>query len=79
MDSFGFMIIVGCIVIFIVLIGLAYWSERYVWNRGVCNTTGKRWKYFDTDSQGGRGYCSYDENGMRHSCWISYPGVEKHI
>jgi len=42
-------------------------SEKKRWNNGVCKETGKPWEYFDTDSQGGRGYKSGD-----YSFWASY-------
>lgn len=43
-------------------------SERKEWNNGICAVSGKPWKRFDTDSQGGRGYT----DGAGHYCWISY-------
>ena len=42
-------------------------AERRLWNGGVCKETGERWEYFDTDSQGGRGYRSKDK-----VAWISW-------
>jgi len=45
--------------------------ERREWNGGICRENGLPWKYFDTDSQGGRGY----KAGDRY-CWISYPGID---
>lgn len=49
-----------------------YRSERRVWHGGICKETGRPWEYFDTDSQGGRGYKSGD-----YCCWISWPGIDK--
>lgn len=43
-------------------------TERHKWNNGICKETGEPWVYFDTDSQGGRGYKSRD-----YVCWVSYP------
>lgn len=43
-------------------------SERKEWNNGICAVSGKPWKCFDIDSQGGRGYT----DGAGHYCWISY-------
>lgn len=40
-----------------------------VWNGGYCKQSGKPWRRFDTDSQGGRGY----SDGEGHYCWISWP------
>lgn len=31
--------------------------ERREFNRGTCRKCGGRYRYFDTDSQGGDGYC----------------------
>lgn len=42
-------------------------NEIQDWNKGVCKKTGEKWKMFDLDSQGGRGYNSGD-----HYIWISY-------
>jgi hypothetical protein len=46
-------------------------AERRAWNRGICRQTGEPWVYFDTDSQGGRGYKS-----GKHCTWISWPGID---
>ncbi len=35
--------------------------ERNEWNGGVCKKNGLPWVYFDTDSQGGRGYQAGDQ------------------
>ncbi len=50
--------------------------EKKAWNGGFCPQTSQPWEYFDTDSQGGRGYKSV-VNGKRYSVWISYPGIDK--
>ena len=50
----------------------AYVSERRQWNGGICKETGLPWDYFDTDSQGGRGYRSGE-----HYTWVSWPGIDK--
>lgn len=67
-------IIIGISAIsFFIITGVWGWShEKKTWNKGICAKTGKPWEYFDTDSQGGRGYKSGD-----YSCWISFPGVDK--
>lgn len=59
----------------IVIMAAPVWgwlSERKRWNEGVCPETGEGWEYFDTDSQGGRGYKSGD-----YTVWISWPGIDK--
>lgn len=50
---------------------VASMAERYSWNGGICRATGEPWIYFDTDSQGGRGYKSGE-----HVTWISWPGID---
>ena len=49
----------------------AWYSEKRDWNNGVCLQTGEYWKYFDMDSQGGRGYRSGE-----YVVWISHPGID---
>jgi len=60
----------GIIIAILIVAGilLAYRLEKKMWNNGICKKTGKSWKRFDTDSQGGRGYVSENEY-----TWISYP------
>ena len=64
MSELGFVVIL--------LIGLfGSISERRRFNNGVCKSNGIKWEYFDTDSQGGRGYIAGDE-----VCWVSWPGID---
>ncbi len=61
--------------LFIICVVLPMWARRGEikrWNNGVCPQTGEQWEYFDTDSQGGRGYKS-----GKYGVWISYPSVDK--
>ncbi|APU89027.1 hypothetical protein Rctr197k_276 [Virus Rctr197k] len=46
-------------------------SEARAFNRGVCRC-GSRWRRFDVDSQGGRGYRC---DACGDYCWVSY-GVD---
>ncbi len=65
---------IGLIIIIILLIAGAcygYFSEKRKWNNGVCKDNGIPWKYFDTDSQGGRGY-----KADNITCWVSWPGID---
>jgi prepilin signal peptidase PulO-like enzyme (type II secretory pathway) len=39
------------------------------WNKGICPKCGKPLKHFDTDSQGGEGWCC---NNCRYYTWVSY-------
>lgn len=45
-----------------ILIACLYVSinERKRWNNGICKENGLHWEYFDTDSQGGKGYKAGD-------------------
>jgi hypothetical protein len=53
--------------------GIAYFIEFKRWNHGKCPICNMHWKYFDTDSQGGRGYkCS-----CKRVIWISWPFLDK--
>ncbi|MEM6625018.1 MAG: hypothetical protein AAF674_22605 [Pseudomonadota bacterium] len=54
----------------LILVCLMLWArhcEARAWNGGIDAKTGERWRYFDTDSQGGRGYRS-----SARTIWISY-------
>jgi len=42
--------------------------DRTSWNGGICKQNGESWEYFDTDSQGGRGY-----KARNYHTWISWP------
>ena len=61
-------VILSLIAIFIIGIIWARNSEKKEWNNGICKEDGTKWKHFDNDSQGGRGYVC--EN--KHRTWISY-------
>jgi len=59
----------GIVILTVMLIG-GIWqrrNEKREWNGGICAASGKPWKLFDHDSQGGRGYT----DGANY-CWISY-------
>ena len=42
-------------------------KEKKIWNNGISPYTYEKWKMFDMDSQGGRGY--FDG---KNRIWISY-------
>ena len=59
------------LLVFLLLIILPIWgylSEKKDWNNGI-SPIGEKWKYFDMDSHGGRGYMDSKQNTI----WISYP------
>ena len=51
----------GICIIVIMLAGMLWviFHEKKSWNRGLA-PSGKKWKHFATDSQGGRGYSTND-------------------
>jgi hypothetical protein len=52
-----------------------YRAEKRSWNSGWCPRCTGKWKCFDMDSGGGRGYrCP-----SGHHAWISYPGVDREV
>lgn len=54
-----------------ILFGGTWWArgrESKIWNDGKCAECGGKWKSFDVDSHGGRGYSC--KSG--HTIWISY-------
>lgn len=46
--------------------------EGWQWHGGHCSRCGSPWRYFDTDSQGGRGY----KCGCGRCIWVSWPSVD---
>ena len=57
-----------------ILISLGILLERKDWNKGKCPECGRDWTYFDSDSQGGRGYWCLD---CKRAIWISYPLIDR--
>ena len=49
--------------------------ERRWWNGGKCPNDGIPWRYFDTDSQGGRGYTC---DSCDKTILVSYPLIDNH-
>ena len=73
------MIYCFCVMLFTILIicGIILYGihiEKKDFNSGICPKCGKKLKWFDTDSQGGRGYCCHD---CRYFIWVSYNCVDK--
>ena len=66
-------IIIILLFTFVLLMVLAIIGEKQAYNNGVCKRCGNSLQYFDTDSQGGRGYmckCGY-------CVWVSYPLIDR--
>lgn len=71
------MILIVCIALIILVITgilIGMYLEYKEFNNGICPKCGKRLKHFDTDSQGGRGYCCCD---CHYFTWVSYDCVDK--
>lgn len=63
-------IVFSAIAIYIVFIAILWISEVIEFNKGKCRHCGGWFEYFDTDSQGGRGYvCEKCGNVI----WIGFP------
>ena len=60
-----FLIILACVAIFV---------ESRDYNNGLCPRCGAELRHFDTDSQGGRGYCC---DACGYSTWVSCGIVDK--
>jgi hypothetical protein len=81
--------IIGTFVL-LMFVGFSYFDEKREWNYGYCIKHGRTWKYFCTNSQGGRGYkCENqwafsepDKHGRQYSLtcsrWFSW-GVDESI
>ncbi len=69
-------VIVG-ILMFLTLVGAglaARHVEKKAFNGGFCPSCGRKWRRYDMDSQGGRGYtCDSCNKGV----WVSYRSVDK--
>ena len=72
-------IVTGMVIAAVIFIGLclgciwAYCGEKRDYNKGKCPKCYGELRQFDTDSQGGRGYCC--ENSDYYT-WVSYPFIE---
>lgn len=71
------LIIVITLVVIFFMLGIfliGYLTERKYYNKGICPKCGEKLKFFDMDSQGGRGYkcpkCKY-------ITWVSYSLVDE--
>ena len=63
--------LITMLVILVLMICLGIWgyfNEKRNWNGGFSRKTGEPWVYFDTDSQGGRGY----KTRSGECIWISW-------
>ena len=60
---------IGPVIILAIVCGMIWQRSNEIrwWNGGICKDTGEPWEYFDTTSQGCRGY----KSGAVYT-WISY-------
>ena len=66
-------ILIILIIILIIITTIAIIIEKRNYNKGICRICGKELKFFDMDSQGGRGYIC--PNG--HTVWVTYLLIDK--
>ena len=68
------MIIILFVLIIMLITGsvIGFILERKGFNNGICPHCDKELRYFDTDSQGGRGYCC----DCGYCTWISYKCID---
>ena len=75
-----FVVMHNLVLIIIVIVCFFCWvsytikSEYKKFNKGICPKCGKRFRLFDIDSHGARGYVCDD---CEHYIWISYDSVDK--
>lgn len=62
----------GLIILIVIALTFSYYQEKSDWNNGICKESGKKWVYFDTASDGSRGYTDNTGNHI----WVSW-GVDK--
>lgn len=65
-------VLVCLMIIGIPIIGICL--ERKDFNNGICPLCGTNLRYFDSDSQGGRGYCC---DNCSYRTWVSWNTVDK--
>ena len=72
----GLVIVIICVglIIFLPCTFIGITLEKREFNNGVCKHCGKNLRYFDSDSQGGRGYICDD---CGYCAWVSYRCVDK--
>lgn len=71
--SMEYFIVFILIALFIVGTTIGITLEKKGFNNGICPHCNNKMRNFDTDSQGGRGYCC--ECG--YHTWVSYKCVDK--
>jgi len=68
------LMICGFVLTFIIVGGIySYSNEKKDWNNGHCSKCHNKWKSFDMDLQGGRGYKCL----CGRYIWISYHSIDK--
>ena len=73
MDSIIFIIILFIILV-IASVFLDIFIEKHSFNKCTCRKCGEKLRMYDTDSQGGRGYCC-DKCG--HHIWVRWRLIDK--
>lgn len=72
----SFLLLVGLVLIVLVLVTCIYgfFLERKLWNNGFSRECKTAWRYFDHDSQGGRGYRCQCRSAC-HTLWLCWPAA----
>ena len=73
MNNIIITILIIIIVLIIILPFYSIYSEKKDFNKGICPRCGGKLHLFDTDSQGGRGYCCHK---CQYFTWISWICVD---
>ena len=62
-----------CLIVFIGICAFIFSDQKKRFNNGECPECKLRWNFFDSDSQGGRGY---DCKRCGKTIWISWPFID---
>lgn len=63
------LIVTVCAIVILPVCYFASKAEAKDWNGGYCPICGRELRHFDTDSQGGHGWCCDD---CGYTAWVSY-------
>ena len=69
--------LLGVVALLVTTSTIGYTLEKKDYNNGRCPECDGQLHYFDTDSQGGRGY-TCREHSPHYTTWVSWPGIDTH-
>lgn len=67
-------LIIGLILLIVTIPLYGIYLEKRDFNNGICPHCKSKLRYFNSDSQGGRGYIC---NNCNYTTWVSYKVVDK--